>query len=156
MYPTSSSWHLHGLWIPMGVREPLGDARSFISTLHTLQVTEASLPVTSHMLKRSEHPAGVERLKGRNLEAYNVFTLSELGCSYTSSWCRGGGVGSRGDCDACWGCSSDLLLTLISSSRSTGWRQMGHRVVWYLRTLAHSLHIHCNKRFRCFIRDANT
>lgn len=62
-------------------------------------------------------------------------------------WCGGaveGGGGSCGICCCC--CSSPLLLTLISSKRSTGCLQMGHRLVWYLRTFAHSLHIHCTIR----------
>lgn len=42
-------------------------------------------------------------------------------------------------------CCSDLSLTLISNSRSTGCLHIGHRLVWNLRTFAHSLHMHCNK-----------
>lgn len=85
---------------------------------HALHTLQASLAVTSRMLKR------VSTLQGkkarRPLEAYNVFMLSDIGRSYTSSLCRGRGEGSGGDWDVCWGCSSDLLLTFISSSLSTG------------------------------------
>jgi len=95
---------------------PHYDARSFTYTTGISGKFIGYIPYA----QASEHPAGGRRPEGRNLEAYNVFMLSDIGRSYTSSLCRGGDEGSGGDWDVCWGCSSALLLTLISSSRSTG------------------------------------